>query len=167
MTVTIRSAFSSDGYIIDQSLTKEFRYGSFSSPYNGCGWIACYNLLLASGIKTSCGEVIAALTPTLQLGGLIGTRMRHVQAYLRSKGLNVQLTKKSAGIISVCEKADHGILWYWDGLEPHFIAFTRVGDGTFRFFNAVEGEENHISDIRSFLKKHTFVPCVRVLTVIK
>lgn len=42
-------AFSSDGYLIDQSKTGMLPYGNYDSSYNGCGWIAAYNALKAAG----------------------------------------------------------------------------------------------------------------------
>ena len=42
-------ALSADGFIIDQRKTDNIPFGAVTSDRNGCGWIACYNLLRALG----------------------------------------------------------------------------------------------------------------------
>jgi len=43
-------AFSADGYIINQGVLRDIRYGARTSRETGCGWIACYNYLRCMGM---------------------------------------------------------------------------------------------------------------------
>ena len=39
------TAYSRDGYLIDQGKLSGISYGHKTSRETGCGWIACYNFL--------------------------------------------------------------------------------------------------------------------------
>ncbi len=42
--------FTSDGFIMDQAQFTDYPYGKFTSDWNGCGWIAVFNLMHARGM---------------------------------------------------------------------------------------------------------------------
>ena len=76
-------ALSPDGYIIDQGRMSGVRYGRFGSDYNGCGWIAAYNLLRRCGKDMSPEQTRDALGKKLRLGGRFGTFPLALRKFLR------------------------------------------------------------------------------------
>ena len=57
MSSAMENGFTRDGFIFDQSRLEGMPYGRFRSSWNGCGWIAAYNLLRSQGIDASCDEI--------------------------------------------------------------------------------------------------------------
>ena len=158
-------ALSEDGYIIDQSRSGELKYGRYSSKYNGCGWIAAYNMLRALGQNVSPEQVNSEMNAILPYHGCRGTPITTMEKYLDIAGVCSTLTRgvrKSFTAASACRA---GIIRYHDEGVPHYVAFVRESGDDFRFFNAVEGEERHILTMREFFDKHVGRAFACVLTV--
>ena len=74
------NGFSSDGYIVDQKQLQGYPYGRYSSDWNGCGWIAAYNLLKSRGQDVSCDEICREMSGRLRFGGFFGTSVENVRS---------------------------------------------------------------------------------------
>lgn len=158
-------AFSDDGYIIDQRFTGELQYGRYSSDYNGCGWIAAYNLMRALGRDATPEQVNSDMNAILPYHGCRGTPVRTMAEYLGDAGVTLSQTrgvKRSLAAASACRA---GIIRYLDEGVPHYVAFVRYEKDNFRFFNAVEGNVRHIMTMRGFFDKHVGHAFACVLTV--
>lgn len=153
--INTANGYSPDGFIIDQRRTGAHKFGAFGSQYNGCGWIAVYNLLRATGKPVFPAEVIARLEPSLQLKGLIGTRIRSMKDCLASFGYWAADFRGREQVLQALRRAQDGIVWYMDGLTPHFAAFCRVStEGKpllLRFFNAEAGRTMHVCAPEEFV----------------
>jgi len=158
-------AFSEEGYLIDQGKLRRIAYGRYTSDYNGCGWIAAYNLLHLCGIKMQPSDVCRMLARGLRLGGKFGTFPLFLRKYLR-RYLPVQLrirTKKQ-----FCHAhGDRGIILYWTGKGAHNVGFCseQDGGGNIRFLNAVYGKKNYLLTAEAFWKKHVHFPLCLVFEV--
>ena len=146
-------ACSEDGYIIDQRLVDDVPYGKFHSDYNGCGWIASYNLLRCMGRDISVDEVCRALEKGSLFRGLLGTGPFRIRRYLKKSGLHVKtvLSKKKAAALAPAFLC--GMMLYRHSAGYHFVAFSNQGGGLMRFYNAICGKRNHDKSMQAFLSQ--------------
>ena len=174
-------AFSADGFIIDQRKTAAVPYGIKNSDYNGCGWIAAFNLLRICGCdEGGWREVAIGMRHSTLLFGLLGTNpltlvsflRRRLKAFLENSGGRLKL--KWGLRLSAGRPGDGniraGIVMYWHGRGAHFVAFHAVGDNhgdsapanvnvnkdedtRFRFLNAVYGSRGVVNTLPGFLKR--------------
>jgi len=140
---------SVDGYITDQAKLRRIAYGKFGSHYNGCGWIAVYNLLHALGDPVSPGEIHEQLMQDLHFGGRFGTGPFRLMRYLRRRGYR---TRFSFSVRSL-QNGESGILFYWTGKPLHYVAFSAQKDGLYLFRNVAPGIGETVMEIKSFLNR--------------
>lgn len=148
------SAFSPDGYIIDQRHTKAAKYGVRTSDRNGCGWIAAYNFLRAVGEADDWQQIVKDMRRGSPFLCALGTGPFRLKRYLRRRGYTLTLARGRDAAIKLAEASGAGILFYLHSHGLHFVAFTREADDQFRFFNAVLGDANHVMGMGEFLDKH-------------
>ena len=158
-------AFSPDGYIVDQSRTASARYGRYGSDYNGCGWIAAYNLLHRCGFGFTPDDVRSGLEPSLRLRGKFGTFPFSLRRFLR-RFLPVSLkicTKKRFEKLSCAP----GILLYWTGSAAHNVHFApcEEHEGCLRLCNAVYGVAMHVMRPAEFFSRYVKFPLALIFTV--
>ena len=155
--------FSHDGYITDQHCFSGYRYRRMPSSVNGCGWIAAYNLLHFLGTGVDFDAVRRGMDALIrpQIPG--PTPMRTMRKYLRRVGAEYTAGKRKA--LAAAKTARAGILRYWEGREPHFIAFLRLPDGRFRFLNVSGGRGDFALPMDEFFQKHCRFGYIRVMTV--
>ena len=175
------AAYSSDGYLINQGKLTKNSYGSRSSRENGCGWIACYNFLKATGKEQPPQEVAGRMEHMLLWGGRVGSHPLAVWWYLHRQGYRFSVAFTCAGwerALARRRAKTAGIIAYWHGRGAHFAAFvgeSRKTDGReednpagnpeeLRFLNAVYGAENHRLSAGGFYKKYVRFPLIFVLT---
>lgn len=158
-------ALSADGYLIDQRHTQNIRYGRLSSDYNGCGWMAAFNLLKAAGKEVPALQVRDALERGLVFKGWLGTGPLHLRRYLKSCGckLTANFRTKTAVVAAATCKA--GIVYYVEGREPHYVAFYPAAGGQLRFLNAISGKQRHLSSMAAFLARKRPVRWFCVMTL--
>lgn len=147
------------GPIVLQKGTAPYRYGSRTSDYNGCSWIALYNLLHQLGDPVEPAEIIDWMErrPPLSglwLRGLLGAYPWAVKAYLRHRGYRVKTTFRQKRAAELAAEGLGGIALLVRKNGAHYVAFvpgggSRPGEGEaiFHFYNERQGEER---DIRSF-----------------
>ena len=159
----MRKGFSKDGYITDQDHFSAYKYRGMTSNYNGCGWIAAYNLRRAQGHDVDFESVhrdMNALFP-FQIPG--PTPVWKLRLYLARHG-KYQLTVGKKASLAAAEQAPAGILRYWEGKTPHFVPFIRQGDGRYRFLNVNDRMEDFICPMDEFIRGHCIHGLVRVIT---
>ncbi len=158
--------FSADGYIIDQDLfDKSYPYRTMPSAWNGCGWIAAYNLRHALGDPVYFDDVRAEMDAMHRLRIPGPTLMRVMRAYLDR---HVPGWKETAGRDEAVREAAGsiaGIFRYTEGAVPHFITFVRQEDGSFRFFNVNDNLIDACMSMDRFAREHFLGGRVIALTV--
>ncbi|MBR2531124.1 MAG: hypothetical protein IKE56_00470 [Lachnospiraceae bacterium] len=158
--------FSADGYIIDQDLfDKSYPYRTMPSAWNGCGWIAAYNLRHALGDPVYFDDVRAEMDAMHRLRIPGPTLMRVMRAYLDRY---VPGWKETAGRDEAAREAagsTAGIFRYTEGTVPHFITFVRQEDGCFRFFNVNDDLIDACMPMDRFVREHFLGGTVIALTV--
>lgn len=153
-----KTAFSKDGYIIDQSVLTDLPFGKYPSSQNGCGWIAVYNYLKLQKKPAEIEKIKNQLSHTLFLGGKAGMSVVLLYLYLRIFcGCNVKF-RIHLPVTAAKLYIPSGILMYHTGNSFHFITIKYQSKGQYRFFNAVYGREEDIRTIRDFLKEHCNFP---------
>jgi hypothetical protein len=159
-------AFSADGYIIDQRFTTGYPYGRFDSSYNGCGWIAAFNLIKALGHNVTAEEINQEMTAILPHHGMYGTTRKMLMEYLISKAISFKLVQGKNKIIKETQSSRVGILRYIDGERtPHLVAFLRADEKQFRFFNSIEGDSSDFITFEDFFEGRVFSSSTYALVV--
>ncbi|MBQ2755580.1 MAG: hypothetical protein IJF27_02795 [Oscillospiraceae bacterium] len=152
-----KEALSKEGYIIDQRKLGNIFYGKYTSDYNGCGWIAAYNLLKLCGVSVEPEEVRSALENSLRFGGKFGTFPFAIKKYLK-KHLSVKMKVRSRKQLKklCCGK---GILLYWTGKSAHNAVFCGCEEckDKIRLLNDVCGKEQTVNT-ESFLAERMRFP---------
>ena len=156
--------FSTDGYIIDQNAFSGYRYREMSSDINGCGWIAGYNLLRAAGKDVDFDTVRRQLDEMIRLRIPGPTPMRTLRRWL-GRHLPCRCAAGRKKALEAAGGSTAGILRYWEGREPHFIAFLRTADGRYRFLNVADGLEDIILPMEDFFKAHCSRGYTRALVI--
>lgn len=156
--------FSSDGYIIDQDYFTAYPYRTMTSDVNGCGWIAAYNLLRATGREADFNAVRSEMDGMFVLRVPGPTTMSVMQRYLAKYAPECRLTCGRAACLEAALKSRAGIFRYWEGREPHFASYVRREDGLFRFFNVADGQEDFSCPMDDFIRIHCTRGAVRVFT---
>ena len=156
---------SPDGYITDQDCFSSVRYRTIRADYNGCGWIAAYNLRHFLGHAVHWDEVRAEMDAMHSLRVPGPTLMRVMRGYL---GKYVPGYRETAGreeALAAAGESLAGIFRYREGDVPHFICYLRQEDGQFRFFNVDDGLEDCVMPMERFGREHFLRGNVIALTI--
>lgn len=159
----VEKGFAPDGYILDQDCFESYIYRGISSAINGCGWIAAYNFLRGMERDVDFREVHREMNAYFprQIPG--PTPVRVLRRYLRRWGrFPFHWGRKKS--LRAAENSRAGILRYWEGKEPHFVAFVRADGERVRFFNVCDGQEELFLSMREFFKTHCIRGLVRAIT---
>ena len=140
------TALSRDGYIINQNNTDNIPYGNNISNYNGCGWIACYNLCKYLEKDMSASEVINFLEKYLWCNGSFGTSLNGVRKFMQSLGFDVKTLIGKKAIAKYAPR--FGIIFYFHGKGCHYVFFYRYDNSKYRFLNISKKDY----DLRSLSK---------------
>lgn len=159
------SYLAPDGFIYDQRETSHLRYGLRSSAQNGCGWVAAYNLLHLLGRPDTPEAVRGSLAKSLPLGGLAGTHILALAAWLHYKGLPLRCQFLRRRARAAVRHSRGGIVWYFTGHGLHFCAFEAKGRGEFHFLNAEYGRKDLVLTLPAFRKKYCKAPFLWVMAV--
>ena len=143
------NGFSDDNYITDQDYFGQYRYRTIPSSYNGCGWMAAYNIMHYLGIDLSFDEVRKELDGLHRLRLPGPTTMNAMRKYLNRHMPEMKETEGRNEALEALRRSQCGILRYTESGTPHFVSLIRSGSG-FRFFNVADGFEDFESDIDSF-----------------
>ena len=159
----MKKGFTTDGYILDQDCFEDYTYRGISSAINGCGWIAAYNFLHGLGREADFSEVHRQMNAYFprQIPG--PTPVRILRAYLCRWG-RYPLYWGRRSSLRAASASRAGILRYWEGKEPHFVAFVRENVESFRFFNVCDGQEEIYLSMKDFFRTHCVRGLVRVIT---
>ncbi|MDD3339279.1 MAG: hypothetical protein PHS82_10540 [Lachnospiraceae bacterium] len=161
-------AFSTDGYIIDQRFTTDYPYGRFDSSYNGCGWIAAFNLLRALDYKVTAQEINQEMTSILPHRGMLGTTRKMLMEYLTARSIPFTLVQGRNKIIKETRRSHAGILRYIDNERtPHLVAYLRAAENQFRFFNSIEGDSTDCTTFEDFFESRVFSSRTYALVVME
>ena len=161
----LEMGFSPDGYITDQDCFSTFRYRTIPANYNGCGWIAAYNLQKFLGHETSYDEVRRELDEMHFLRVPGPTLMCVMRKYLKKHVPEVRETVGREGALMAAKESQAGIFRYREGIEPHFVSYIRQGENSFRFFNMTDGLEDCVMTMERFIAEHCAPGTVIALTV--
>ena len=106
---TPADGISPDGYIVDQDCFSSVRYRTMRADWNGCGWIAAYNLRHYLGHEVGWDEVRAEMDAmhTLRVPGptlmrvMRGYLSRYVPEYRETSFVTGRETRRTLSAISV------------------------------------------------------------------
>jgi hypothetical protein len=171
MNETDKTAYSKDGYIVDQAKLKHIRYGLFTSDFNGCGWIAAFNFLKRMGEQVTERALADELIRFSLFRGLAGTDLGRLKRTLKRHGYRIPLLFRWNKKARLPEGTSAGLFYYWHKDGPHYVTFYadaslqpgEEGETRYRFLNAFAGKENHFDTMRSFLTKNNILPFALIL----
>lgn len=168
-----KTAYSDDGYIVDQARLTNVRYGLFTSDINGCGWISEFNFLKAQGRTVDEQALADDLIRYTLFRGLTGTDLFRLKRAIRRHGYPTRLLFRWNQKARLPEETRAGVIYYCHKDGFHFVTFSRLetveppldptGEMRFRFFNGIAGKSNHFDTLRGFLKKHNVIPFALIL----
>lgn len=153
-------ALTEDGYLKDQDYLKNFPYGRYPTSFNGCGWVAIYNVEHAIGQSIAAEAVYEVMRKMLPYDGTQGTPFPTMVRYYAERNIPVaRIYGSGETLIRAVREygAPRGILRYMEGREPHYIAFVRVdaeAPARYRFFNAADGKEDFVETMEYFRSEH-------------
>ena len=153
-------ALTEDGYLKDQDYLKNFPYGRYPTSFNGCGWVAIYNVEHAIGQSIAAEAVYEVMRKMLPYDGTQGTPFPTMVRYYAERNSPVaRMYGSGETLIRAVREygAPRGILRYMEGREPHYIAFVRVdaeAPARYRFFNAADGKEDFVETMEYFRSEH-------------
>ena len=150
-------AFDQQGYLINQGLLKDIPYGSYNSADKGCGWISVYNLLKGLNTVVNPQEIREHLSSRAFIKGLLGTRIREIVKLLRLKGYPARAILGGRRRL-LKYKGERGILLYFHQRGAHYVAYKRLDESLYIFYNAVYGRENDIMSMDDFMAQHFVFP---------
>ncbi len=148
-------AFNENGYLINQGLLNDIPFGNYSSKDKGCGWIAAYNLLRMNGTDMHLSKVIHGLDESAIFHEVMGENVFRLYHFIKNNHLNSTLEfglQKS--IVQKIEKSNSGILLYSHKHGAHYVAYQKVGDHLFHFYNGIYGKRNDIQSIEKYLNQY-------------
>ena len=153
MTGSFGSAegFSADGYIIDQDYFAAYPYRTMPSSVNGCGWIAAYDLRRALGQAVDFNDVRAELDAMIRPRVPGPTPTAVLRRYLE-RYASLRFVSGREAVLSAACASRAGILRYREEGVPHFVAYTALPDGRFRFFNVADGLEDFAAPMEEFIR---------------
>ena len=161
----LESGFSQDGYIIDQDCFSSMTYRTIPANFNGCGWIAAYNLRRFLGHGTEYDAVRKELDEMHFLRVPGPTLMCVMRKYLKKYAPAIRETVGREAALTAARESQAGIFRYREGMEPHFVSYIRQGENCFRFFNMADGLEDCVMPMEQFIHEHCAPGTVIVLTV--
>ncbi len=170
MDQPIKTPYSTDGYIIDQAMVTNIRYGALTSDINGCGWIAAFNFLKRMGLSVTEKAMADELIRHAVFRGLAGTDTFRLRRHLKRHGYRMPIKFRWNKKARLPEGTSAGIIWYCHKDGPHFVTFyadeairAENGEARFRFLNGHPGKENHHDTMRGFLTKNNIIPFALIL----
>ena len=154
MNKPVPPGFSADGFILDQDALSDYPYGRYRTDWNGCGWIAAYNLLLACRRKADPRVICREMSDALHFGGTFGTAVSIVRGCLRDHGVETDLIVGKSRCLAACARTRCGILRFHDGEYPHYVTFASDRDGLYRFYNSDPADDSHLHTMEDFFREH-------------
>ena len=125
------------GYIREQAITNEIKYGVRYSDFNGCGWIALHNVLNYYDESVEIYEIIQYLDRYgLNIYGLLGTDPLAIIMYLRKFDLNARISFSSEDFEELSSQSDAIIMGYISKSmnEAHYQAGIKSNNDEFQFY---------------------------------
>lgn len=144
-----KECLSKDGYIINQTKMQSVVRGDFKTSYNGCGWIAVYNLMKLLDKPVHYKKVIDTIGAELPLDGLFGTGVTRIMKALKTLGVHACKHLNTPGTV--------GIILYAHKRGFHYVAYQRVEDGRLHLYNDVQGKEDDIITWEEFRKERALL----------
>ena len=171
MEQSIKTPYSTDGYIIDQARVTNIRYGVFTSDINGCGWIAEYNFLKRMGLRVNEKTLADELIRFSVFRGMTGTDIMRLRFYLKKHGYRMPLKFRWNKKARLPEGTSAGIIYYCHKDGFHFVTFYAdeslppddQGEARFRFLNGIGGKGNHFDTMQNFLTTHNVIPFALIM----
>ena len=137
----------------------EIKMGLKKTSFNGCGWVAIYNIMALCGREVTYQEIIKYLERNggLILFGLFGTNPFAVCRYFKMKGMQ---TEKFIFPKELDDKIKTlAILYYFHSKGGHYIAIRRT-EKNFVAYNVFcnSDKEQCFCSVDSFLKSYNSKP---------
>ncbi len=142
------------GYIYSQYRppVMDKTFGKHKVSYNGCGPIAIYNAILASGKSVTFDDVISECERHVHLGGLFGMTDGNIKKVLKHFGCKFFCGHGKKKVESLLEKGKvfmvHMNNGFWIFKGRHFVTFTKSCDNTVSVYNGVK--KDRTTDYPSF-----------------
>ena len=155
--------WTADGYIKDQDCLFRYTYRTIPASGNGCGPVAAFDLRHFAGHDVQFSDVLAEMDGTHLLRVPGPTFLYVMRKYLRKYLPGWREVHGRDACLAAAEKSRMGVFRYHEQKVPHFVAYYRVGDGAFRFFNVCDGAEDAVFAMADFGAEHFIGGSVKLI----
>ena len=138
-----RGAADENGMLRDQNRLSAVRFGVATSDYNGCGWVALYNVLRLLGERMTVADAVREMEGGLWLRGRAGASPLRLIRVLRKHGCTVTTSARKAQFDAAAGDRAGVVFYLRSHLSSgaHFAAFSRPDEnGLRRFYNAADAD---------------------------
>ena len=152
------------GYIYGQGYYSNWKFGTRTLDYNGCGVIATYNALRKLGKPTKLIDIIYDFdikSGSLAMG-FFGSDPTHISQYLREKGFTCTAYKTFSSLepaLSKMTKNQVLIVCAWNSDDKktgaHYIAVEKIKSNSYGIYNLYSNSEELLDDITKIDKSLT------------
>lgn len=161
--VSEAEAWTADGYIRDQDALHAYTYRTIPASNNACGPVAVYNLRHHEGHGAAFADILSEMD-ALHLLCVPGPTLMHVmRKYLARYLPGWREVHGRGAALAAAERSRMGIIRYHEQMVPHFVAYYRLADGTFRFLNVWDGMEDLTLAMQDFGRAHLLGGSVKLL----
>ena len=140
------------GYINGQAKYSNWKFGTKTLDYNGCGVIATYNALRKLGKTEKLVDLIYNFdmkNGTMAMG-FFGSDPTHISQYLRDKGLSCTSYSTFSSLQTALSKMKTSqvlILCSWNGEKvengAHYFAVEKTSSGTYKAYNRYDNSTSY------------------------
>ena len=156
-------AWTEDGYLCNQDALFRYTYRAIPANHNSCGPVAAFNLRRRAGHDVRIDDVIAEMDGMHLLRVPGPTRHGVMRRYLRKYLPGWRETSGRAACLAAMEHSRMGVVRYHEQRVPHYVAYCRTEDGTFRFFNVSDDKEDDVMRAENFGAEHLRGGSVRLI----
>ena len=157
------SSFTFNGFIHDQNSgdAAQLKMGYFTGDWNGCGWVAAYNVGVMVGQNFQPADIIRYYDSHggALVDGAFGVNPLAINMYLNSQGVKAKIDNAPIHIDAKIEASAVSILTYLHDSGGHYTAIQYV-DGMYYAYNNSQNwttAPQPIPSIEAWLKERNFL----------
>jgi len=157
------SSFTFNGFIHDQNSgdAAQLKMGYYAGDWNGCGWVAAYNVGVMVGQNFQPADIIRYYDSHggALVDGAFGVNPLAIYMYLNSQGVKAKIDNAPINIDAKIEDSAVSILMYIHNKGGHYTAIQYV-DGTYYAYNNEVGWNSApqpIPSIETYLEQNKYL----------
>lgn len=157
-----KEALTPDGYINRQSKITNILYDSIPVADTGCGLIAIYNVFKALGKPMPFDVILKYFNKTTIHSIHLGSNFLQIAGFMRKHNVKIKLVTDK----SKFKNGNIGILWYKHKSGWHYVAYVKLDDNRYTFYNALDQVMPVVDTMNGFLTARVVCKLCTVFEVV-